>query len=69
MVVKQASSAPYFNQEWAMDVAISFGLRPPLHTQPNATGFPTTFYVDYVRVWQRTTDSPYSNTLTHAARV
>ena len=53
MLVKQTPSAPYFNQGWAMDVTLSFGVRPPLREQPNATGFPTTFYVDWVRVWQR----------------
>lgn len=52
-VVKQSAAAPFFNQGWAMDVAISFGVRPPLHLRPNATGFPTTFYVDWVRVWQQ----------------
>ena len=57
VVVKEQPAAPYFNRGWAMDVALSFGLRPPLNRQdggaPNATGFPTTFYVDWVRTWQR----------------
>jgi hypothetical protein len=57
VVVKQIPSTPYFSRGWAMDIALSFGLRPPLHEQPNATGFPTTFYVDYIRVWQRIPES------------
>ena len=52
-LVKQTASAPYFNRGWSMDLTLSFGLRPPLTLEPNATGFPTTFYVDWVRVWQR----------------
>jgi hypothetical protein len=54
VVVKQQPAAPYFNRGWAMDVALSFGLRSPLRGgPPNETGFPTTFYVDWVRTWQR----------------
>eukprot|EP01043_Picozoa_sp_COSAG02_P006921 COSAG02_NODE_202_length_29305_cov_20.432377_20_plen_159_part_00 len=54
VVVKQQPAAPYFSNGWAMDVALSFGLRSPLRGgAPNATGFPTTFYVDWVRTWQR----------------
>lgn len=52
-IVKEMPSAPYFNQGWAMDLVLSFGVRAPLSTQPNATGFPATFYVDWVRTWQR----------------
>ena len=52
-LVKQIAFAPYFNQGWSMDLTLSFGLRPPLTLGPNATGFSTTFYVDWVRVLQR----------------
>jgi|EP01047_Picozoa_sp_COSAG01_P033392 beta-glucanase (GH16 family) len=56
-VVKQQASSPFFDRGWPMDIALSFGLRPPLNRDhgghPNATGFPTTYYVDWVRVWQR----------------
>lgn len=52
-LVKQTPSSPYFSQGYPMDLALSFGLRPPLRLVPNATGFPTTFYVDWVRTWQR----------------
>jgi beta-glucanase (GH16 family) len=43
--VKQEPSAPYFNQGWPMDIALSLGVRQPLDEHPNATSFPTTFYV------------------------
>ena len=52
-VVKRLPAAPFFSQPWPLDVALSFGLRPPLKTDPSSDGFPTTFWVDYVRVWQR----------------
>jgi len=57
VVVKQTTSAPYFNQGWAMDIVLSFGVRPPLRDEPTAAGFPTTFYVDWVRVWQKESDA------------
>ena len=52
-LVKQMPAGPHFSKGYPMDVALSFGLRPPIRSVPNATGFPTTFYVDWVRVWQR----------------
>eukprot|EP00462_Mataza_sp_D1_P012691 CAMPEP_0175166274 /NCGR_PEP_ID=MMETSP0087-20121206/27604_1 /TAXON_ID=136419 /ORGANISM="Unknown Unknown, Strain D1" /LENGTH=324 /DNA_ID=CAMNT_0016455851 /DNA_START=198 /DNA_END=1172 /DNA_ORIENTATION=- len=52
-VVKQMPASPYFNQGWPMDVALSLGLRPPLRDNPEPAGFPATFFVDWVRVWQR----------------
>jgi beta-glucanase (GH16 family) len=52
--VKQIPASPYFNRsDWPMDVVLSFGLRPPLRESPSAVGFPTAFFVDWVRVWQR----------------
>ena len=56
-LVKQLPAAPHFDAGHPMDLALSFGVRPPLNRehggQPNAMGFPTTFWVDWVRVWQR----------------
>lgn len=41
------------NEHWhqALDVVISFGVRGELKKQASAEGFPTSFQVDYVRVW------------------
>lgn len=41
------------NEFWhqPLDVVMSVGLRPPLTTLPQTTGFPTVAQVDYVRVW------------------
>jgi len=41
------------NEFWhqPLDVVVSVGLRPPLTTMPETTGFPTIAQVDYVRVW------------------
>ena len=41
------------NDYWhqALDVVISFGVRGELKKQASPQGFPTTFQVDYVRVW------------------
>lgn len=55
VVVKQIPAGPHFEQGHPMDVAVSFGLRQPVRVAPNATGFPTTFLTDYVRVYQRVT--------------
>ena len=53
-IVKTLPAAPFFNNSnRPMDVVLSFGLRPPLRSSPSKEGFPTTFWVDYVRVWQR----------------
>jgi beta-glucanase (GH16 family) len=53
-LIKQLPAAPHFNRaDRPMDVALSFGLRPPLKMKPDSVGFPTTFYVDWVRTWQR----------------
>ena len=52
-IVKVMPAFPYFDRKWPMDVVISMGLRNPLKKTPSAEGFPTTFYVDWVRVWQR----------------
>ena len=52
-VVKRMEAAPHFSVGYPMDVALSFGLRAPIRSVPNASGFPTTFYVDWVRVWKR----------------
>jgi hypothetical protein len=35
-----------------MDIALSLN-RPAGAGAPSASGFPTTFYIDFVRVWQR----------------
>ena len=51
--VVKTEPAGIFAKGHPMDVALSFGLRPPLRDAPNATGFPTSFLVDYVRVYQR----------------
>lgn len=42
------------NEFWhqSLDVVLSCGVRPPLHTQPSPNGFPTVCQVDYVRVWK-----------------
>jgi len=53
VIVKWLPAAPYFSQPWPTDVALSFGVRPPLKSNASAAGFPTTFLVDWVRVWQR----------------
>ena len=53
-VVKTLPAKPHFSQGRPMDIALSFGVRPPLRSIPNATGFPTTFYVDWIRAWART---------------
>ena len=53
-MVKQIPTNQYFNApNHFIDIAISFGLRPPLKTLPSSYGFPTTFYVDWIRVWQK----------------
>lgn len=41
------------NDYWhqALDVVVSFGVRGELKKQASPQGFPTTFQVDYVRVW------------------
>lgn len=43
------------NEYWhqPLDVLISFGVRSPLKSKPSKKGFPTTFEVDYVRVWKK----------------
>lgn len=43
------------NEYWhqPLDLTLSMGLRPPLSKVSSAEGFPTTFLIDYVRVWQR----------------
>ena len=43
------------NEYWhqPLDLTLSLGLRPPLSKHPDAAGLPTTFYVDYVRVWKK----------------
>lgn len=41
---------PYFDQ--ALAVVLSAGIRQPYRDSPTGTGFPTTYEVDYVRVWQ-----------------
>lgn len=49
------------NDYWhqPLDVVLSFGVRDPLHAEPSREGFPTTFEVDYVRVWtQAGTNGP-----------
>lgn len=45
----QTRANDYWHQP--LDVTISFGVRGLLKTQPSPVGFPTTFLVDYVRVW------------------
>jgi len=59
-VVKQGPAGPQFALGRPMDVALSFGVRPPLAvhgvvnaTTANASGFPTSFSVDYVRAYRR----------------
>jgi beta-glucanase (GH16 family) len=44
------------NHHWhqALDVVLSLGLRGDLKRAASAEGFPTTFEVDYVRVWSAT---------------
>ena len=37
-LVKQIPARPHFSQGWPMDVALSFGVRPPLKTSPSAAG-------------------------------
>lgn len=41
------------NEHWhqPLDVVVSFGVRGELKKAASAEGFPTTFQVDYVRVW------------------
>lgn len=39
----------YFDQP--LNILFCLGIRYPLPTDPDATGFPTTMSVDYVRVW------------------
>lgn len=46
----QARSNEYWHQ--ALDVLISFGVRAELKKLATPDGFPTTFQVDYVRVWE-----------------
>lgn len=43
------------NDHWhqALDVVVSFGVRGELKKVASPNGFPTTFQVDYVRVWLR----------------
>lgn len=54
ILVKKENSFPYFNgKDRYIDIALSFGLRPPLKTLSNKTDFPTTFYVDWIRTWKR----------------
>ena len=45
----QSRRNDYWHQP--LDVAISFGVRGDLKKTASAEGFPTTFQVDYVRVW------------------
>lgn len=42
------------NEFWhqALNVIVSFGLRPPYKVKPSSEGFPTEFETDYVRVWK-----------------
>ncbi len=42
------------NKYWdrPLDVVMSFGVRDPLKNKPSEEGFPTTFQVDYIRVWK-----------------
>lgn len=48
------------NDYWhqPLDLTLSLGLRPPLSTTPSSVGLPTTFLVDYIRVWKK---SPVPN--------
>jgi beta-glucanase (GH16 family) len=41
-----------YNQQ-SLDLTVSMGIRPPLRETPTSEGLPTSFLVDYVRVWQR----------------
>jgi beta-glucanase (GH16 family) len=41
----------YWHQ--ALDVVLSLGVRSPLDRTPRNLGFPTSFQVDYVRVWRQ----------------
>lgn len=45
----QTRANDYWHQ--ALDIVISFGVRGELKKQASPQGFPTTFQVDYVRVW------------------
>ncbi|MBI5889615.1 MAG: family 16 glycosylhydrolase [Nitrosomonadales bacterium] len=45
----QTRKNDYWHQ--ALDVVVSFGVRGDLKNQASPEGFPTTFQVDYVRVW------------------
>jgi beta-glucanase (GH16 family) len=45
----QARKNDYWHQP--LDLALSMGVRGALKTTPSKVGFPTTFQVDYVRVW------------------
>ena len=56
VLVKQIPASPHFDEGRPMDIAVSFGLRPPPRVTPDPTGFPTTFLTDYVRVYQRASD-------------
>jgi len=44
------------NRYWKqpLDMVLSFGVRHPLRRKPSGEGFPTTFQVDYIRVWKKT---------------
>ena len=47
------------NEYWhqALDVVISFGVRPPLKQKPSDKEFPAVFKVDYVRSWKKATSN------------
>jgi len=52
----QARSNDFWHQ--ALDVVVSFGVRADLKVQASPQGFPTTFQVDYVRVWSSIRGTP-----------
>ena len=51
------------NKYWhqALDVVLSLGVRAPLDRKPASDGFPTSYQVDYVRVWKRVPARTISN--------